>query len=59
MRNDLEVTITVRDRKGGRVFQRKKAGLSKTLRDLNDLVEEKYEQKKDVPPIMGEVPPGW
>ena len=59
MRNDLEVTITVRDRKGGRVFQRKKAGLSKTLRDLNDLVEEKYEQKRDVPPILGEVPPGW
>ena len=59
MTNDLEVTITVRDRKGGRVFQRKKAGLSKTLRDLNDLVEEKYEQKRDVPPIMGEVPPGW
>ena len=59
MRNDLEVTITVRDRKGGRVFQRKKAGLRKTLRDLNDLVEEKYEQKKDVPPILGEIPPGW
>ena len=59
MRNDLEVTITVRDRKGGRVFQRKKAGLRKTLRDLNDLVEEKYEQKKDVPPILGKIPPGW
>lgn len=59
MRNDLEVTITVRDRKGGRVFQRKKAGLRKTLRDLTDLVEEKYEQRKDVPPIWGERPPGW
>jgi hypothetical protein len=59
MRNDLEVTITVRDRKGGRVFQRKKAGLHKTLVDLNALVEEKYEQKGDVPPIMGEIPPGW
>lgn len=57
MRNDLEVTITVRDRKGGRVFQRKKAGLRNTLRDLNDLVEEKYEQKRDVPPILGEIPP--
>ena len=59
MTNDLEVTITVRDRKGGRVFQRKKAGLRKTLRDLNVLVEEKYEQRSDVPPILGEVPPGW
>ena len=59
MKNELEVTITVRDRKGGRIFQRKKAGLGKTLRDLNDLVEEKYEQKKDVPPIMEEIPPGW
>ena len=57
--NDLEVTITVRDRKGGRVFQRKKAGLRKTLSDLNDLVEEKYEQKRDVPPILGDIPPGW
>lgn len=59
MRNDLEVTITVRDRKGGRVFQRKKAGLRKTLRDLNVLVEEKYTQRDDVPPILGERPPGW
>ena len=59
MTNDLEVTITVRDRKGGRVFQRKKAGLRKTLRDLNDLVEEKYEQKRDVPPILEDIPPGW
>jgi len=59
MRNDLEVTITVRDRKGGRVFQRKKAPLGKTMRDLNALVEEKYEQKRDVPPILGEIPPGW
>ena len=59
MTNDLEVTITVRDRKGGRVFQRKKAGLRKTLRDLNDLVEEKYEQRGDVPPILGDIPPGW
>lgn len=59
MRLDLEVTIMVRDRNGGRVFQRKKAGLRKTLRDLNDLVEEKYEQKRDVPPILGEMPPGW
>ena len=59
MRNDLEVTITVRDRKGGRVFQRKKAPLNKALRDLSDLVEEKYEQKRDVPPILGETPPGW
>ena len=59
MRNDLEVTITVRDRKGGRVFQRKKAPLHKTIREMNDLVEEKYEQKKDVPPILGETPPYW
>ena len=59
MTNDLEVTITVRDRKGGRVFQRKKAGLRKTLRDLNDLVEEKYEQRGDVPPILEDIPPGW
>ena len=59
MTNDLEVTITVRDRKGGRVFQRKKAGLRKTLRDLDDLVEEKYEQKRDVPPILEDIPPGW
>lgn len=59
MTNDLEVTITVRDRKGGRVFQRKKAPLRKALRDLSDLVEEKYEQKRDVPPILGETPPDW
>ena len=59
MKPDLEVTITVRDRRGGRIFQRKKAGLRKTLRDLNAIVEEKYEQKSDVPPIMGDVPPGW
>ena len=59
MKPDLEVTITVRDRRGGRIFQRKKAGLRKTLRDLNAIVEEKYEQKSEVPPIMGDVPPGW
>jgi len=59
MRLDLEVTITVRDRNGGRVFQRKKSPLRKTLKDLSALVEEKYEQKRDVPPILGEIPPGW
>lgn len=59
MKTDLEVTITVRDRKGGRVFQRKKAGLRRTLLDLSALVEEKYEQKKDVPAILGDTPPGW
>ena len=59
MTRELEVTITVRDRKGGRVFQRKNAGLRKTLRDLNNLVEEKYEQKKDLPPILKETPPYW
>ncbi len=56
---ELEATITVRDRNGGRVFQRKNAGLKTMLRELDVFVEEKYEQKKDVPPILRAIPPGW
>ena len=59
MTRELEIDVIVRDRKGGKVFRRKKGGLRKTLRDLNALVEEKYEQREDVPPILGETPPNW
>lgn len=59
MTRELEIDVIVRDRKGGKVFRRKKGGLRRTLQDLNALVEEKYEQREDVPPILGETPPDW
>jgi hypothetical protein len=59
MTRELEIDVIVRDLKGGKVFRRKKAGLRKTLRDLNAFMEEKYEQQSDVPPILRETPPGW
>jgi len=56
---DLIIDVTVRDRKGGKVFRRKNAGLRNTLKDLGALVEEKYEQREDVPPILTAVVPWW
>jgi hypothetical protein len=59
MTRELIIDVIVRDRKGGKVFRRKNGSLRRTLKDLDALVEEKYVQKDDVPPILGATPPAW
>ena len=63
IKNDLFVTITVKDKRGGKVAELKNMGFEKGMAQIEAIVGTKYRQRRQrddkTPPLIMSEAPAW